>query len=159
MWDQETIDREIKEQKKFYALIKYFKLLIISRTANGNFNLFSLLEGNAKLHSLIKDIEEENISLEEYSLGDLFAKMCWLSSSFNSILVSKTTILTNAQKEADDIKNLTQFLADYEWEPFKDNKTAGETLVATLPIKVAVEPEIREALLSTGKQKTIREGK
>lgn len=151
----EEFEKDRKEEKRFYAHINFFKLLSISKLCQNNYDMFCLMEGCQKLDQLIKDMQEENISLRDHSIISLYVEMGVLTESMENS--SKIPILHQARKEFEHIRQVQNLIiGDHACA---DDVGANLDLVSTLPIEIVATSEVRKALLSPEKQKTLRERK
>lgn len=160
----EEFEKDRKEEKRFYAHINFFKLMIVARICQCQEALFVILDGTKKLDKLIQDIEEENIVLKHHSLYNLYEEMTKLSAFMSN--KSQSTLLLQAEEEFKLINkqlimdNYRLLLDNYdEWDLFENIGVAGFDLIVELPHSIAANPKVREALLSPEKQKTLGERK
>lgn len=154
----EEFEKDRKEEKKFYALINFFKLIIICRLSKANSDLFYLLEGKNKLDQLIRDIQEKNIVLKNKALGDLYTEMHDLVPLMNNR--GQGFSLLQAMKEYKNICKSELIIANCEeWNPYDDIGYADLDLLVALPFSIANDDEIKEVLLSIELQKKIGERK
>lgn len=152
----EEFEKDRKEEKNFYALINFFKLIIVGRLCEENSDLFAVLEGKQKLDKLIRDIEEENINLYDNSFSSLYRKMCNLSIRLKDMTTSQSFPLLEAQKEFNNIVVISDY---YKINTYNNPVRADYVLLSTLPSSINMESEVKEVLQSTRKQKTVGERK
>lgn len=151
----EEFEKDRKKEMKFYALINFFKLIILSKLCQENYDMFCLMEGSQKLEQLIRDMQEENISLRDHSLISLYIEMGILAEYMEK--VSEIPVIVQAKKEFQHICKIKNLVIGES--ACVDDVGADLDLVSVLPIEVIAIPEIRESLLSTKKQKTLGERK
>lgn len=149
--------QDIMRQKKLYAYINFFKLLIIGQVSMKDVNNFCLVDGMEKLTCLMDDINQKILSLfsdngEAKYISTLFYEMTNLCQELQSNKVSKSTILENA---FDDVTRITSY---YNRNFVEDDTVADLTLLTFLPIEVAEMIDVRQVILAPlSKQKKLGE--
>ena len=124
----DNFEKDRKDEKRFYALINYFKLLIIGKTAMSFdeqlfhcYDRFEVLGGYAAFNRFLDDFEAGNISLHfdncdnkrlHYLLRseayDLFTSLCDVKST-------QSPLLSQAFKDFRTIIKYFDYLPDREW--------------------------------------------
>lgn len=153
----EEFEKNRKVEKQLYAHINFFKLILVSQLCNSNYDTFCLLDGPNQLDKLFRDIEEENICLKGCVVKDLYQNMIQLVSTTHAKTWSRSLLLDEAHEEVGYFhrvknKDFIELLED-------DVCPADIALLTELPRELLLQPEVRNSLLSAGRQKTIGERK
>lgn len=155
MMEEFEKDREV--EKKLYAHINFFKLVLVSMLCNNQYHTFNLLDGQNKLDKLFKDIEDGNICLQDCIVKELYQDMMGIVYTIHLKTYSKSLSLDKALKE---IEHLNKVKIERFRELFEeDSYPADIVLLMNLPRELICKNEIRNSLLSTSNQKTIGERK